>query len=326
MTELHSPILTFEQTLARMASPTTHTQNFTTLVEGDCLEILPRLGSESVHLVLTDPPYYLDGLDTNWRKGTEETPRGTGSVGGLPIGMKFDPKQGRELQAFMGKVGDKLMHVLTPGGFAVVCSQPRLSHRLAVGLEDAGFEIRDLYAWHYTRRAQFKAFSLNHFVDRMEVSDQEKKRLTSALQGRKTAQLRPQFEALVLAQKPKKGTLVDNWMAYKTGLIDPKATLDGKAPSTIMTVEKADKETGNDHLTVKPVLLMEHLIRLFSLPGQIVLDPFLGSGTTAVAALRTGRSCIGIDINPDYITIAESRIQKEGQNGFIPKGENASQA
>lgn len=285
-------------------------QTFINLMIGDCLTLLEDMDSESVHLVATDPPYYLDGLNQDWRKGTGTTPRGTGSVGGLPVGMKFDPKQGRELQAFIESVGTAMLRVLVPGAFAVVFSQPRLVHRMAVGLEDAGFEIRDLYAWHYTQRAQFKAFSMNHFVDRMNLAHTEKKQLKHHLNGRKTPQLRPQFEAMVLAQKPRQGTFVENWLRYETGLIDSSATLDGKAPSTVMTVEKPLRNAGNNHLTVKPVPLMEHLIRLFSIPGQVVLDPFIGSGTTAVAARRIGRACIGMDINPDYIAIAEQRLQE----------------
>ena len=277
-------------------------------IEGDCRVHLPKLEAESIHLVVTDPPYFLDGLNGDWTKGQADSVRGTGSVGGLPIGMKFDPRQGKELQAFMETVGGLMLPALCPGAFAVVFSQPRLAHRLAVGLEDAGYEIRDLMAWHFTRRAQFKAFSMDHFIDRMNISGMEKQQRKRRMNGRKTPQLRPQFEAMILAQKPKIGTFVDNWLAYETGLMDVTATLDGKAPSTLMTVEKPRKEPDNPHLTVKPVMLLEHLIKLFSAPGQIVLDPFLGSGSTAVAALRTGRSCVGIEINPEYIEIAKRRL------------------
>lgn len=306
---LHVP-LGFEEALSLTVQADPPHNTFINLVEGDCLEKLTELDPESVHLVVTDPPYYLDGLNTEWRKGKGDTPRGTGSVGGLPVGMKFDPRQGKALQKFIGEVGELLMGVMMPGAFAVVFSQPRLVHRMAVGLEDAGFEIRDLYAWHYTQRAQFKAFSMNHFIDRMDKTHTKKKQLKRELRGRKTPQLRPQFESMILAQKPREGTFVENWLAYHTGLIDSGATLDGKAPSTVMTVEKPSREKGNIHLTVKPVLLVEHLIKLFSEKGQIVLDPFLGSGTTAVAALNTERACIGIEIEPEYIKIAEQRIQE----------------
>lgn len=278
------------------------------IIHGDCREKLPELEDESIHLVVTDPPYFLDGLDADWKKGKKGTKRATGVVGSLPVGMKFDPKQGIALQAFMTEVSGLMIRVLKPGAFAVVFSQPRLVHRMAIGLEDAGFEIRDLYAWHFTRRAQFKAFSMNHFVNRMDKTDAEKEALKTKLGGRKTPQLRPQFEAMILAQKPRIGTFVENWRVHETGLIDASASLDGAAPSTVMTVEKPQRSHFNGHLTVKPVALVEHLIRLFSVPGQIVLDPFLGSGTTAVAAMRQGRACIGIEINGESVCIANRRV------------------
>ncbi len=278
------------------------------IIHGDCREKLPELEDESIHLIVTDPPYFLDGLDADWKKGKKGTKRATGVVGSLPVGMKFDPKQGIALQAFMTEVSGLMIRVLKPGAFAVVFSQPRLVHRMAIGLEDAGFEIRDLYAWHFTRRAQFKAFSMNHFVNRMDKTDAEKEALKTKLGGRKTPQLRPQFEAMILAQKPRIGTFVENWRVHETGLIDASASLDGAAPSTMMTVEKPKRSHFNGHLTVKPVALVEHLIRLFSVPGQIVLDPFLGSGTTAVAAMRQGRACIGIEINRESVCIANRRV------------------
>lgn len=283
---------------------------FCRIVQGDCLTELPALEPESVHLVVTDPPYFLDGLDAGWKKGLPGTTRGTGAVGGLPAGMRFDPRQGRALQHFIGQVAERALPILKPGAFALFFSQPRLAPRMAVGLEDAGFEIRDLYAWRFTRRAQFKAFSMDHFVDRKAIPKHEKENIKRKLGGRKTPQLRPQFEAMILAQKPKAGTHINNWLEYQTGLIDPNVKLDGMAPATVMTVEKPGREHYNGHLTVKPLQLLDHLIRLFSAPGQVVLDPFLGSGTTALAAIHSGRSCIGIEINPDYIEISERRLQE----------------
>ena len=291
-------------------TPTARPCSSIQLLPGDCRNVLTDIAPDSVHLIVTDPPYFLDGLDCGWKKGRADTKRATGSVGSLPVGMKFDPKQGRNLQMFMTDVGAGMLRILLPGGFAVVFSQPRLVHRLAVGLEDAGFEIRDLFAWRFTKRAQFKAFSMDHFIDRRDLTAKEKSALKRKTQGRKTPQLRPQFEAMVLAQKPRKGTFLDNWVAHETGLINSTESLDGRAPSTIMTVEKPAREKYNGHLTVKPVALIEHVIKLFSLPGQIVLDPFLGSGTTAVAALRAERKCIGIEINKDYLKIAEKRLEK----------------
>ena len=300
------------QEASRHAISRESSKTFTDILHGDCLKELKEIEALSIHLVVADPPYFLDGLNAGWEKGKTGATRNTGSVGGLPVGMKFDPKQGRRLQSFIGEVGDLLFPLMLPGAFGVFFSQPRLAHRMATGLEDAGFEIRDLLAWHLTRRAQFKAFSMDHFVDRMDKTEREKIKIKRELCGRKTPQLRPQFEAMILIQKPRDGTFVNNWLEHETGLMDASASLvSGFSPSSVMLVEKPNRQDYNGHLTVKPVKLIEHLIRLFSTPGQIVLDPFLGSGTTAVASKNTQRSCVGIEINKDYIEIAEGRLEEK---------------
>lgn len=167
------------------------------LYADDCRVVLPTLEAESVHLVLTDPPYFLDGLDNGWAKG-EGGPRGTGAVGGLPVGMRFDPQQGRRLQEFLRPVADELYRVLKPGGFLLMFSAGRLYHRMATAVEDSGFEIRDLYVWSYRGKAQFKAFTLDHFVRRRtDIDENEKERIIRQLDGRRTPQLRPQFEQRV---------------------------------------------------------------------------------------------------------------------------------
>lgn len=62
-----------------------------------------------------------------------------------------------------------------------------------------------------------------------------------------------------------------------------------------------------DHPTPKPVSLMVELIQDFTDPGDVILDPFAGSGTTLVAALSTGRRCIGIELNPTYAALSRER-------------------
>lgn len=278
------------------------------LYTGDCRQILTSFADECIHMVLTDPPYFLDGLDNRWEKG-HMIPRRRGTVGGLPVGMKFDPKQGRRLQEFLTPICENLLRVLVPGGFMLMFSSPRLYHRLALSAEEAGFEIRDQYVWRFTKSAQFKAFSMDHFVaKKAELSAREQESMLQDLAGRKTPQLRPQFESILCAQKPRQGTFVENWSKYRTGLIDPQQSLDGNSPGTVMHVEKSEKQSYNKHLTPKPVPLCEHLIRLFTMKGQIVLDPFVGSGTTCIAAYAAERTSLGIDINDEYVQIAKRRL------------------
>jgi site-specific DNA-methyltransferase (adenine-specific) len=66
--------------------------------------------------------------------------------------------------------------------------------------------------------------------------------------------------------------------------------------------------TRNAHPTVKPLKLMQYLLTLGSRPGDTVLDPFLGSGTTAMAAKSLGRRIIGIEREREYFEIAKARV------------------
>lgn len=267
------------------------------IIHGDCREQLASFKPSSVHMVLTDPPYFLDGLDGEWRKG--KPPPANGSVGGLPIGMKFDRRQGARLRAFMAPIAKELFRALKPGGFALAFTAPRLAFQMAAAFDNAGFEIRDQIAWRFTKRAQMKAMGMQHFLRRRGIED-------ASFDGRKTPQLKPEHEPIVVAMKPVDGGFVDNWIAHRTGLIDATQRIGGGAPSNVITIEK---EPRNGHLTPKPIALLEHLIRLFTAPGAIVVDPFLGSGSTHLAATRTGRDCIGIEVDAEYAAIARRRCQ-----------------
>ena len=77
-----------------------------------------------------------------------------------------------------------------------------------------------------------------------------------------------------------------------------------------------DNYEGN-HPTVKPLALVENLIRLFTDAGDTILDPFMGSGTTGVACMRTGRKFIGIEMDAKYFAIAEKRITDAAAQGNL---------
>ena len=275
---------------------------------GDALTTLKRLDTNSVDLILTDPPYFLDGMDSGWGVERRREKR-SDIVGGLPCGMKFNVDQGRRLQEFMEPIFEEAARVLKPGGFCIAFSQARLVHRMGVAAEDAGFEVRDLLGWTY--EGQAKAASQEHRVRALDVTAEEKAKIIASLRGRKTPQLKPMIEPMILGQKPRDGTFVENWTKWGVGLVDVSQSLDGKFPGNLMAATKprsAERGDGNDHPTVKPVRLLAHLIKLFTTEGQVVLDPFMGSGSHGVAAIQTGRRFIGSEINERYFKIAEDRI------------------
>ena len=68
------------------------------------------------------------------------------------------------------------------------------------------------------------------------------------------------------------------------------------------------KKTGNIHPTAKPIELMTCLIQLVSKPHDIILDPFMGSGSTGVAAIKIERDFVGYELKKEYFTIAKRRL------------------
>lgn len=69
-----------------------------------------------------------------------------------------------------------------------------------------------------------------------------------------------------------------------------------------------ERKVGGGHIAQKPVKLMEHFVRLLSSPGEVVLDPFMGTGTTGVATLRLGRDFIGVEKDGKYFATAKARL------------------
>jgi DNA modification methylase len=277
--------------------------------EGDCRNVIPTLKANSVDLILTDPPYGIDGMGAEWDEAKlRKKEAKAGAIGGLPVGMKFDKMQGVRLQEFLTGVFRKCFPVIKPGGFLLVFSQSRLTHRVGVACEDAGFEVKDTAIWHQPGGGQGKAFGMNHFIKKMAIPDQEKERIIDAIGGRKTPQLRPMFETILVAQKPKEGTFVQNWMKYKTGLID-LAIDPARQQTTVFACAKPKSRAVFDHMTLKPIPLLENLIKVFSIKGQVVLDPFAGSGSTLRAAVNTGRDAIGIEREPQFLKLIEKRMK-----------------
>lgn len=303
------------------------------IIHGDVLKVIKSIPDNYVDLVVTDPPYFLDKLDNNWDEEKVSDTRNQCVVTSLPAGMKFDKRQGLEFYNWFSKVSKEVLRVLKYGGFFFSFSSPRLYHRMACAVDDSGFEIRDMFAWLYTRN-QPKAMSLNHFIDKLELNKTEKAGLKKKLNGWKTPQIKSCFEPIVMGQKPREGTYLENFRKHGVGLFNtttrvgdnmfPSNTVTTQSISEVMDkfflVEKPTrKEKGyyNDHKTVKPLSICEYLISLTTTEGAFVFDPFVGSGTTALAAKKLGRKYIGIDINKEYVELANRRLFGEANRKYV---------
>tara|TARA_R100000406_G_scaffold96097_1_gene92581 strand:- start:386 stop:1453 length:1068 start_codon:yes stop_codon:yes gene_type:complete len=328
------------------------------LVHGDCVEVLRKMEDNSVDAVVTDPPYGLSFMAKRWDYDVPSV----------------------EMWA-------ECLRVLKPGGHLLSFAGSRTYHRMAVNIEDAGFDVRDQIMWVYGSGFP-KSLNVGHKAEEWEGWG---------------SSLKPAHEPIVVARKPLVGTIVENVLEHGTGAlnIDESRTEGGRFPANFIhdgsdevvslfpqsnggafpkksnvamgehyeggwgnvdnevrtemgdgsaarffycaKASKEEKNAGLEHLadvertdyggfhseeglinngrnpenrlpmknphpTVKPVDLMKYLCRLITPPNGVVLDPFMGSGTTGIGATVEGFSFIGIEREEEYINVARHRI------------------
>ena len=299
------------------------------IINNDCMIELNRLEDDSIDCVITDPPYFIDKLDNKWDAEEVKNDVKNSHIKHLPKGMKFDKSQVKNLYDYYLELSKLLFKKMKPGAYFLSFSSPRLYHAIAMSCEIAGFEIRDMINWNYTQSMP-KGMSISHIIDKMKITEEEKNKLKDEYKNYKTPQIRSCFEPICVAMKPLgKLTFIQNELQFKTGLLDfsQKVGIDNdRVPANVITTEeynesydknfliskpsKIEKGNTNTHITVKPISLIEHLINLFSKENSLVVDPFLGSGTTALACKNTKRRCLGIELNKEYYQICLDRCSK----------------
>jgi len=130
-------------------------------------------------------------------------------------------------------------------------------------------------------------------------------------QGWRVGNLRPTFEPVLWFTKPYKigTTIADNVLSHGVGGYNQHDFLKyQKEPDNTLTGGFTKGENGL-HPTQKPVLLMQSLIELTTKEGQLVLDPFAGSGSTLVAARNLGRNFLGMEADLEYVKTARKRLE-----------------
>ena len=371
------------------------------LLNGDCLEEMQKLIDDGVQVdsVVTDPPYHLTSITERF-----------GKEGSAPAQYGTDGAFARASKGFMGKEWDggdiafrketwELAYdLLKPGGHLLAFSGSRTYHRMAVAIEDAGFEIRDQIMWIYGSGFP-KSLNIGKAIDKKqsyerkkvdvgtgglhknanmnddgwEKINQENPQMDSdepvgedatKWSGWGTA-LKPAHEPIVMARKPlSEKSIVNNVLKHETGGInidacrielsegddprlggegswktdkmakdvyvggyvgkDTKSNELGRFPANVIhdglqeewaryfycpKTSKAERGELNTHPTVKPKKLMQYLCRLVTPKNGTVLDLFMGSGSTGIAAKDEGFDFIGIEKDKEYFEIAGARIK-----------------
>lgn len=262
------------------------------LVLGDARE-LSFIPDESVHLVLTSPPYWT-------LKRYEEHPEQLGH---------YKDYEGFVLQ--LEKVWKHAYRVLVPGGRLVcvvgdVCLSRKanggrhvvvpLHADIAVSCRRLGFDNLNPIIWHKISNASYEVSNGSKFLGKPYEPN---------------AIIKNDIEFILMQRKPggyRKPTMLQRDLSR----IDKKSF-----NSWFQQFWNISGASTKEHPAPYPLELADRIVRMFSFVGDTVLDPFTGSGTSMVAALKADRNSIGVEIEPKYARMTAVRLHKESQSLFI---------
>jgi len=260
------------------------------LVQGDARHV-PFIKDESVHLAVTSPPYWT-------LKRYNENPNQLGHV--------------VDYETFLNELAQvwKEMHrILVPGGRLVcvvgdVCLSRRnfgrhvvfpLHSDIAVVCRRIGFDNLNPIIWHKISNANYEINNGSKFLGKPYEPN---------------AIIKNDIEFILMQRKPG-GYRQPTERQRKLSMISKEEY--GKWFQQFWNITGASTR---EHPAPFPLELAYRLVRMFSFSGDTVIDPFCGTGTTMIAAMKSGRNSIGIEIDSEYCKMAEERLRKENSDMF----------
>lgn len=275
---------------------------------GACEEHILNLTDKSIDMFLSDIPYGInlddwDVLHNNTNSALlGQSPAQKEKSGfkrrGKPINgwSKDDRNIGYEYQNWCDNWVQKIYPKMKEGSSLFVFGARRTIHRVINSFEYNGFLLKDILVWK-KKAAHHRAQKLNVILHRRGLEDDAKK-----WEGWRLGNLAPIWEPIAWFIKPYKigSTITDNVLENEIGGINiNKCNLNGINATNLMEFG-FNKNEKKIHEAQKPLNLIKHLIELTTIEGQLILDPFMGSGTTAVASELLNRKYIGFESNPTY--------------------------
>jgi site-specific DNA-methyltransferase (adenine-specific) len=255
---------------------------------GDCIEIMKNLPKGKINLILTDPPY-------NASNGGVNLPNNKTGGAYYKVNEKWDKFDNYDsYMDFTRKWIDEADKLLAQNGSIMVCGSMHNIGEVIYALKEKGYKFLNMITWKKSNPMPSIA----------------KRTLTYST------------EFIAWFSKGKGWTFnYDNMKKYNQG----KQLRDVWEFSVCQGPERIKGEDNRAaHPTQKPLALFKRLVEMASKENDIILDPFMGIGTTAVASIELNRNWIGIDQEEKYIHLANKRIEKKiNQNSkTIKKGDN----
>jgi modification methylase len=242
------------------------------IISGDCIEAMQSLPAASVDMVFADPPYNLQ------LEGELHRPNNSRVDGVEEAWDRFDDfaSYDRFSEAWLSAA----RRILKPEGTLWVIGSYHNIFRVGARLQDLGYWILNDVVWRKTN-------PMPNFRGR---------RFTNA------------HETMIWCARDREGRYRFNYEAMKSLNDDLQMRSDWLLPICSGGERLKDGEGKKAHPTQKPEALLHRVILASTQPGDVVLDPFFGTGTTGVVAKRLGRNYIGIERDPGYISAAEKRL------------------
>lgn len=242
------------------------------IVKGDCVEVMNALPERSVDVVFADPPYNLQ------LSGSLHRPNNTLVDAVDDDWDKFDGFAAYDAMTRAWLAAAR--RVLTDDGTLWVIGSYHNIFRVGAALQDLGFWILNDIVWRKTN-------PMPNFRGR---------RFTNA------------HETLIWCAKSEKSRYRFNYDALKNLNDGLQMRSDWLLPICTGPERLRDADGNKAHATQKPLSLLYRVLLASTAPGDVVLDPFFGSGTTGVAAKALGRRFIGIERDPTYVELARKRV------------------
>ena len=247
------------------------------LLHGDSLELIPKIEKESVTTIFADPPYNLSNGGITCKAGKMVSV----NKGNWDKSKGFD-----EDFKFTYEWIKRCTEILKPNGTIFISGTPHNIYQVGYALQSLGFKILNEISW-------YKPNAPPHLACRYFAHA---------------------HETIIWARKDEKAKHKFNYALMKEW--DDKITPSGKQMRSVWHIPLTAKseKTHGKHPTQKPIELLKRIIASTSDEGDLVFDPFNGSGTTGVVAQMLGRKYIGIDMDNNYLDITVRRLEEVKPN------------
>ncbi len=244
------------------------------VIQGDSFKVLTKIKSESIDMIFADPPYFLsnDGITCKGGKMVSVNKGEWDKIGNASTQISDKHKFNRKWIKLCKRV-------LKPNGTIWISGTLHNIYSIGMALEQEGFKIINNITWQKTNPPPNLACRC--FTHSTETILWAKK------DDKKSKHL---FNYELMKEENAGKQMKDVWTGSLTKPLEKKC---GKHP------------------TQKPEYLLGRIIQASTQPGDIILDPFCGSGTTGVVANRLGRMFIGIDTVEEYLNITKARLEME---------------